>query len=145
MPSTTADRLKFFMSLRGLRQQDILRMMEPYYKGASLPHKITRPELARFVSGEATPERWQIEVISSALKVNPLWIAGKDVPMRLPPEESHRYLEVGIYEDILQFFTQYCRDPNTRALMKAARDATPEQIEGAIAMLNAFNKGEEGV
>lgn len=137
----TSKRLKYFMALCGLRPADILRLLEPYYKGASLPHKITRTELDRFINGDAEPERWQIDILSSALKVNPSWIAGKDVPMRLPKQQSERYLEVGIYEDVLQYVEQFCHDPNTRALVKAARDATPEQVEAAIAMLNAFSKG----
>lgn len=46
-------------------------------------------------------------------------------------------------EDIMELREQLRRDPNTRVLFNAARNAKPEHIKAAVAVLKSFESPEE--
>ena len=76
---TTADRLKYIMEERHLRQVDILRAVEPYCKEYGV--KLERNTLSQYVSGKAVPRQDKLTVLGLGLNVSEAWLMGYDVPM----------------------------------------------------------------
>lgn len=68
--STLADRLKEGMSLRGLRQADIVEKTG-----------INKGALSSYISGRYQPKQNNIFLLAKALDVNEDWLMGADVPM----------------------------------------------------------------
>lgn len=68
--STLADRLKEGMSLRGLRQADIVEKTG-----------INKGALSSYISGRYQPKQNNIYLLAKALDVNEAWLMGADVPM----------------------------------------------------------------
>lgn len=68
--STLADRLKEGMSLRGLRQADIVEKTG-----------INKGTLSSYISGRYQPKQNNIFLLAKALDVNEAWLMGADVPM----------------------------------------------------------------
>lgn len=68
--STLADRLKEGMSLRGLRQADIVEKTG-----------INKGALSSYISGRYQPKQNNIFLLAKALDVNEAWLMGADVPM----------------------------------------------------------------
>lgn len=68
--STLADRLKEGMSLRGLRQADIVEKTG-----------INKGALSSYISGRYQPKQNNIFLLARALDVNEAWLMGADVPM----------------------------------------------------------------
>lgn len=78
--STTADRLKFLMSSRNLKQIDILNASLPYAKEYDI--KMNRSDISQYVSGKVVPGQDKLIILGKALGVDPVWLMGIDVPMR---------------------------------------------------------------
>ena len=77
---TTAERLNYIMSLRNLRQVDILRLAEPFCQKYLV--KLTKSDLSQFVTGKVIPGQFKLKILSLALNVNEAWLMGhEDVPM----------------------------------------------------------------
>lgn len=76
---TTAERLRFLMNKRDLKQIDILRMAEPYCKQYGI--KLNRNDLSQYVSGKVEPGQHKLTILGLALNVNEAWLMGYDVPM----------------------------------------------------------------
>lgn len=76
---TTADRLKYLMEVRHLRQVDILRAIEPYCREYGV--KLERNALSQYVSGKAVPRQDKLTVLGLGLGVSEAWLMGYDVPM----------------------------------------------------------------
>nr|DAJ92729.1 MAG TPA: Repressor protein CI [Caudoviricetes sp.] len=68
--STLADRLKEGMSLRGLRQADIVEKTG-----------INKGALSSYISGRYQPKQNNIFLLAKALDVNEAWLMGANVPM----------------------------------------------------------------
>lgn len=86
--STTAERLKYLMTQRNLRQVDIQRAAEPY--AAQYNVKMNRSDISQYVSGKVEPSQDKLTILGLALGVDPVWLMGVDVPMtsELPADES---------------------------------------------------------
>ena len=68
--STTSERIKEGMSLRGLKQVDLVEKTG-----------ISKGALSSYISGRYTPKQNNIFLIAKALGVNEAWLMGADVPM----------------------------------------------------------------
>lgn len=83
--STTADRLRYLMTSRNLKQIDILRAAEPY--AAQFNVKMNRSDISQYVSGKVEPGQDKLTILGLALGVDPVWLMGIDVPM-IPQEDK---------------------------------------------------------
>ena len=67
---TLADRLKEGMTIRGLRQADVVEKTG-----------INKGALSSYLSGRYEPKQNNIFLLAQALNVNEAWLMGADVPM----------------------------------------------------------------
>lgn len=74
--STTASRLKEYMSAHNLRQVDILTMVEPFCKETGI--KMNKSDLSQYVSGKTEPGQDKLYVLARALGVSEIWLMGYD-------------------------------------------------------------------
>lgn len=79
---TTAQRLKYIMKTKRLRQIDIIEACKPY--SAKFGAKIQRSDLSQYVSGKTEPGQRKLTVLAYALGVSETWLMGYD--------ESHETL-----------------------------------------------------
>ena len=77
--STTSDRLRELMNMRGLKQVDILRLAEPYCKRYNI--KLQKSDLSQFVNGLVQPGQSKLSILGMALNVSEAWLMGLPVPM----------------------------------------------------------------
>lgn len=75
---STSDRLKEIMSMRNLRQVDILEKAKPFFTKKT---KLTRSDLSQYVSGVVIPGQDKLTLLGLALNVNEAWLLGFNVPM----------------------------------------------------------------
>lgn len=74
--STASERIKEGMSLRGLKQVDLVEKTG-----------ISKGALSSYISGRYTPKQNNIFLIAKALDVNEAWLMGADVPMERVPNK----------------------------------------------------------
>lgn len=74
-----SDRLNEAMKVRGLRQADVLRLVENRAEETGV--KIGKSNLSQYCGGKAEPRKDALSVLASVLDVNRLWLLGEDVPM----------------------------------------------------------------
>ncbi|MBQ6946773.1 MAG: hypothetical protein IJN42_01895, partial [Clostridia bacterium] len=79
MKQTTAQRLKYIMNLKGLRQVDILRKCAPYCEQHNV--RLEKNDLSQYVAGKILPKQDKLTVLALALNVSEAWLMGYDVPM----------------------------------------------------------------
>lgn len=77
--TTTAQRLRTIMSIRDLRQVDILEMAKPYCLQYKV--KLNKNDLSQYCSGKVEPAQDKLTILSMALGVTEPWLMGYDVPM----------------------------------------------------------------
>lgn len=77
--STTAERLKYILNTRSLKQADILKLAEPFVKQYGIP--LNKNDLSQYVNGKVKPGQFKITILAKALNVNEAWLMGYDVPM----------------------------------------------------------------
>lgn len=75
----TSKRLKEIMSMRHLRQIDILNLTKPFCDKYSV--KMNKSDISQYVSGKNEPSQDKLVVLGMALNVNEAWLMGYDVPM----------------------------------------------------------------
>ncbi len=80
MRTTTAERLREILSIRNLRQVDILEMARPYC--AKYGIKLSKSDLSQYVTGKVLPGQEKLTVLGLALNVSEAWLMGYDVPMK---------------------------------------------------------------
>lgn len=85
---TTAQRLRFIMEQRNLKQTDIIRMAEPYCTKYRI--KLGKSDMSQFVSGKVEPGQWKLSILSMALNVSEAWLMGLDVPMERESDEEEK-------------------------------------------------------
>lgn len=91
-PYTTAERLRELMSVRKLRQVDILNAAAPFCNQFGI--KLNKNDLSQYVSGKVTPRYEKLSVLALALNVSEMWLLGYAVPMQRdnnPMAESTRW------------------------------------------------------
>jgi transcriptional regulator with XRE-family HTH domain len=68
--ATCAERIKYALRIKGLKQSDLCRLT-----------KIPKSALSQYISGAYEPKQDRIYLISKALNVSEAWLMGLDVPM----------------------------------------------------------------
>lgn len=76
--TTTAERLKQIMRERGLKQADILRLVEPVAKRYG--DHMGSNALSQYVQGKVEPRQDKLFLLGQALGVSEAWLMGFDVP-----------------------------------------------------------------
>ena len=78
--TTTAKRLKEIMTVRGLKQVDIVRLAKPYCEKYGV--RLERNDLSQYVNGKSEPNQEKLTILGLALGVSEPWLMGYDVPMK---------------------------------------------------------------
>lgn len=76
--TTTAERLKQIMQERGLKQADILRLVEPIARRYG--DHLGSNALSQYVTGKVEPRQDKLFILGQALNVSEAWLMGFDVP-----------------------------------------------------------------
>ena len=76
---STSERLKEIMSIKNLKQIDIIRLAEPHCNKYNI--KLGKNDLSQYISGKVEPGQNKLYILSLALNVNEAWLMGYDVPM----------------------------------------------------------------
>lgn len=98
---TTAERLKQIMSVKNLKQIDIIRLSKPYCEKYKV--KLGRNDLSQYVSGKVSPGQNKLYVLAKSLNVSEAWLMGCDVPMERDIEKKGEFAEPNITEDYTTF------------------------------------------
>lgn len=77
--SSTADRLKYIMNKRQLKQVDIVSLCQPYCEKYGV--KMNKSDISQYVSGKIEPSQDKLVVLAMALNVQESWLMGFDVEM----------------------------------------------------------------
>lgn len=75
----TSLRLKQLMSVKNMRQIDILNACLPYCEQYSV--KMNKSDISQYVSGKVEPNQDKLYILGKALNVTEAWLMGYDVPM----------------------------------------------------------------
>lgn len=78
MRETTAKRLRQLMTERGLRQVDVLKMIEPWARLYNVP--FYKQNLSLYLKGTVEPNQDKLILLGKALNVSEAWLMGFDVP-----------------------------------------------------------------
>ena len=115
MKSSTAERLRYLMETRELRQADILNKLSPYCKRYGID--IQRNALSQYVSGKVVPKQDKLTLLGLALDVSEAWLMGYDVPMER--ERLHDTLSED--ERALVDCFRLCNDAGQQVILGTAR------------------------
>lgn len=77
--SNTSNRLKELMTIRDLKQVDILNKLQPLCSIYNV--KFNKSDLSQYVSGKTEPNQDKLFILSKALDVDVAWLMGFDVPI----------------------------------------------------------------
>ena len=100
--ATTSERLNELMNKKGIKQIDILKLVEPYCKKYNI--KLNSNDLSQYVTGKVEPRQNKVSVLSDALNINPAWLMGYDVPMDKNEEEMRANFSLALFE-----LLKYCQ------------------------------------
>lgn len=95
---TTADRLRYLMEKRSLKQTDILAASKPFCKKYDI--KLSKSDLSQFVSGKVKPGQEKMTILALTLNVSEAWLLGLDVPMERQQELSSNVTAVEFFQKI---------------------------------------------
>ena len=87
--TSTAERLRRIMMERGLKQVDVLRLVNPVAK--QYDDIISPNTLSQYVSGKVVPRQNRLFILAKALNVSEAWLMGLDVDQdrsKAHPEEA---------------------------------------------------------
>lgn len=96
----------------------------------------SRSSVKKIESGKVNVPTQKVKAIADALGVSPLVLMGREEM----PEPSGYYIN----EETAQIAQQIYEDKELRALFDAARDADPEALQAAQAMLKVLKRKERG-
>lgn len=84
MSALIGERIKTALSMRGLKQSDLVHMTG-----------IGKASISSYVSGAYTPKQTNISKIAKALNVNVLWLGGMDDQMEIKHIANKTSVETG--------------------------------------------------
>ena len=119
---SAGERIKERMKALGIRSQNTLAKMAG----------LSQSGLSTILSGKAKPREDSMEALAKALNCT---VA--DLYDDQPPEPQ-------VDDDVWTLREQLRRDPEIRVLFSAARNASPEHLRAAVAMLKALKDNEHG-
>lgn len=99
------ERLIQTMSLRGLRQADIIERTG-----------MSSSTISQYISGRNEPKRKAIAILAEALDVNPSWLMGLDVPM----ERSDAMQVTKAEQDLINLFRQLDSEDRVKIMERIA-------------------------
>jgi len=76
--SCTAERLRYLMDTRGLKQVDIVNKCKPFCERYGV--KMNKSDISQYLSGKVEPSQDKLVVLGMALNVQESWLMGFDVP-----------------------------------------------------------------
>lgn len=86
--STTSQRLQEIMAEKGLRQIDLLKLVQPYCEKYGI--RINKSNISQYVNGTNEPQQDKLFALCVALDVSEGWLMGHDVP-RKRPSDAERF------------------------------------------------------
>lgn len=87
---TTAKRLRQLMDERGLRQVDVLKLVEPWAREYNVP--FFKQNLSLYLKGTVEPNQDKLILLGKALNVSEAWLMGFDVPRERNSAKPESYL-----------------------------------------------------
>lgn len=138
--SNTSARLKEIMSQKGMRQVDILAAAKPYCDRYSV--KLAKNDLSQYVNGKVEPGQEKLTILGLALNVSETWLMGYDVsPLRdLQPADNEEKPLVNGDEELTEYLEILKSRPEMRMLFQISKDATKEDVEAAVRVIEAIRK-----
>ena len=96
---------------------------------------IGKPSINAYLKGEYKAKQDKVDLIAEALRVDPTWLIGYDVPMERSSRESFNN---GYYTDpeTAELAEKLRTDPDMKILFSAAKDLTPEEMQQAADYVN---------
>ena len=138
--ANTSTRLKEIMSQKGMRQVDILAAAKPYCDRYGV--KLAKNDLSQYVSGKVEPGQEKLTILGLALNVSETWLMGYDVsPSRELQTTTHKEKHlVNGDEELTEFLEILKTRPEMRMLFQISKDATKEDVEAAVRVIEAIRK-----
>lgn len=99
MGDNVSTRLKQIMSMRNLKQVDIIRKAEPFCRQYNVSLK--KNDLSQYVSGKTNPGQKKLFLLALTLDVSEAWLMGYDVPMERVNSNTDKYYLLSDHEKIL--------------------------------------------
>ena len=117
--SNFAKRLKEAMDIRKVSQTELHEKTG-----------IGKPSINAYLKGEYKAKQDKVDLIAEALRVDPTWLIGYDVPMERSSRESFNN---GYYTDpeTAALAEKLRTNPDMKILFSAAKDLTPEEMQQA--------------
>jgi len=146
--TTTAERIKEGMELRGMKQADLVEITG-----------ISKGALSSYISGHYVPKQNNIFLISKALNVNESWLMGNDVPMERFHSNKKKGVTINVLgrvaagipieaiEDIIdteEITEDLARTGNFFGLQIHGDSMEPKMSEGDIVIVRQQNDAESG-
>ena len=89
--ATTSQRLNQIISVRHIRQIDIIESAKPFSEKYGV--KLNKNDLSQYVNGKTEPGQEKLTILGLALNVNEAWLMGYDVPMERAQSGTPQLLE----------------------------------------------------
>lgn len=97
---------------------------------------ISKQSVSAYLKGERVPKTPFLEAVATAYGVQIPWLMGFDVPKYAPAEE----LLVNGDRELTDYLDMLANRPECRMLFSLARDATKEDVEIAVSMIEALRR-----
>ena len=121
--ATTSQRLNQIISVRHIRQIDIIESAKPFSEKYGV--KLNKNDLSQYVNGKNEPGQEKLTILGLALNVNEAWLMGYDVTMErehseeIPPSEAKKESAPELSEadrEILDLFNKLKTDDKEMVL-----------------------------
>ena len=89
--ATTSQRLNQIISVRNIRQIDIIESAKPFSEKYGV--KLNKNDLSQYVNGKTEPGQEKLTILGLALNVNEAWLMGYDVPMERDSQQTEQKTE----------------------------------------------------
>ena len=89
--ATTSQRLNQIISVRHIRQIDIIESAKPFSEKYGV--KLNKNDLSQYVNGKTEPGQEKLTILGLALNVNEAWLMGYDVPMERDSQQTEQKTE----------------------------------------------------
>ena len=89
--ATTSHRLNQIISVRHIRQIDIIESAKPFSEKYGV--KLNKNDLSQYVNGKTEPGQEKLTILGLALNVNEAWLMGYDVPMERDSQQTEQKTE----------------------------------------------------
>lgn len=125
----TAKRIQEAMDRKGLRPIELANASG-----------VARASISHYTHGSHQPTNITATKLGAVLGVDPMWLMGFDVPMlpSAPNSEEKYYLDPETAKKAQEIY----EDPNTRILLDARRNLSPEDLDIVVALVRKL-KGDD--